>query len=257
VRAASGWTRPLILSTEGVHAQPVRSSHTKRITVGINMQLPISPPIEKYPFIEMAVQQERIRRYLPAANQSTQKAFEFYLWNCTLCEAFHVSLHFSEILCRNALNRALTLRFGDAWFHNATLMKIMDSRFKDQLVEAVAQERKQHSDRTTAHHVTSSLTFGFWEHLTTKRFERLLWAKGIHAAFPGAPNGQTYSDLQRLIESVRRWRNRIAHHRAIFDKSPTRKHQDALQLMQWACANTSSWVSSISKLPAAVRLRPQ
>jgi hypothetical protein len=220
------------------------------------MQLPISPPIEKYPFIEAAVQQERIRRYLPAANYNIEKAFEFYLWNCTLCETFHVSLHFSEILCRNALNRALTHRFGQVWFENDTLMKIMDPRFRDQLVDAVVRERKQHRDRTTAHHVTSSLTFGFWEHLTTKRFERLLWAKGIHSAFPGAPNGQTYSDLQRLIESVRRWRNRIAHHRTIFDKNPTHKHQDALQLMQWACADTSSWVSSISKVPAAVRLRP-
>jgi hypothetical protein len=222
-----------------------------------NMQLPNAPTTVVFPAIETAVQPERIRRYMPAAGMDGDRAFKFYLWNCALCEAFHISLHFCEIVCRNALNRVLTARCGAAWYENTTLLQIMDPRFRQDLQHSIDTERKQHGSRMTAHHVVSSLHFGFWEHLATKRFERFLWAKGIHVAFPLAPPHRTYEDLQRLIESVRRWRNRIAHHRAIFDKGPTRKHQDALELIGWICADTSAWVSSVSRVPVAISLRPK
>jgi hypothetical protein len=194
---------------------------------------------------------------MPVASSDDQMAFRFYLWNCALCEAFFISLHFAEIVCRNALNRALVSRCGPQWHENATLQILLQDRFRAELVEAVRKERRQHGGNLTSHHVVSALTFGFWEHLATKRFERFLWARGIHSAFPGAPANKTYADLHDLLESVRRWRNRIAHHRAVFDKGPMRKHQDALQLIKWACGDTGTWVASVSKVPAAIALRPK
>jgi hypothetical protein len=133
----------------------------------------------------------------------------------------------------------------------------LEDRFRAELAEAVGKERDQHGASLTPHHVVSALTFGFWEHLATKRFERYLWAKGIQYAFPNAPKGKTFEDLHALIESVRRWRNRIAHHRAIFDKGPSRKHQDALELIKWVCGDTATWVASVSKVPTALALRPK
>jgi len=221
------------------------------------MQLPNGPSGEKFPLVEKALQSERIVRYMPAAGREKAVAFKFYLWNCALCEAFFSSLHFSEITCRNAIHQALLGRGDLGWFENTTFKGILDDRFRKELLEAVRQERLQHGDKVSPHHVVSALTFGFWEHLATKRFERYLWAKGIHHAFPHAPKGKTYEDLHKLMESVRRWRNRIAHHRAIFDKGPMRKHQDALELIQWVCGDTATWVASISRVPIAIGLRPQ
>lgn len=220
------------------------------------MQLPTSPDPETLPSIEAALQRERVERYMPVAFGDDAMAFRFYLWNCALCEAFFISLHFAEIVCRNAMNRALMSRSGPQWYDNATLQMLLQDRFRVELAEAVRKERQQHGGSLTSHHVVSALTFGFWEHLATKRFERFLWARGIHSAFPGAPANKTYSDLHDLIESVRRWRNRIAHHRAVFDKGPMRKHQDALQLIKWACGYTGAWVASVSKVPGAIALRP-
>jgi hypothetical protein len=221
------------------------------------MQLPNAPCDKKFPFVEAALQAERLQRYRPAAGNNPILAMQFYLWNCALCESFHVTLHFSEIVCRNALNRALIARGGSQWFENETLIKILDTRYSHELKEAVAEERRQHKNKMTCHHVVSALTFGFWEHLTTKRFERFLWAKGVQVAFPGAPKNLTYQDIQQKIESVRRWRNRIAHHHAVFDKRPTHKHQDALTLIGWVCSDTKEWVSSQSKVPIALSLRPK
>jgi hypothetical protein len=221
------------------------------------MQLLNSPSDKTFPEIQKALESARLSRYFRAAGNNDQTAFRFYLWNCALCEAFHLSLHVAEIVCRNAIHQALIRRGDPKWFENHTFRTLLEGRFRSELNDAVEKERRQHGLGMTPNHVVSALTFGFWEHLTTKRFERFLWAKGIHGSFPHAPNKSTYEDLHGLIESVRRWRNRIAHHRAIFDKGPTRKHQNAIELINWVCDSTGQWVSAESKVPGAVTLRPK
>jgi hypothetical protein len=134
------------------------------------MQLTNAPGPREFQSIEIVLQAERIDRYMPAAGKERAAAFRYYLWNCALCEAFYLPLHFSEIVCRNALHNALIARAGPTWYENATLLTILDERFRAELREAVSKERYQHGRRLTAHHVVSALTFGFWEHLATKRF---------------------------------------------------------------------------------------
>jgi hypothetical protein len=220
------------------------------------MQLTILPSDEVLPKVALAIQTERLARYFPAAGGEIQSAFKLYLWNCAICEAFFLPLHFCEILTRNAIHKALLTRGVERWFEDETFHKLLDPRFKKELDLAIRQEKKQHGNKLTGHHIVSALTFGFWEHLTTKRFDRYLWAKGIAPAFPFAPKDKTYKDVQTLIESVRRWRNRIAHHHAIFDKGPVRKLQDADELIKWSCGDTATWVASVSRIQYAVALRP-
>lgn len=205
----------------------------------------------------MAMQQERINRYLPVSRHNRELAFQYYLWNCTLSESFYFSLHCAEVVSRNALHNGLLKRAGEHWFRDRVFCGILDVQYQNELKSAEAKESLQHRGRLTAHHVVSALTFGFWEHLTTKRFERYLWAKGIRNVFPNAPTEMTLVEVHNLIESVRRWRNRIAHHRAIFDKGPMKKHSEALSLISITCSETSSWVASVSKVPSAIALRPE
>jgi hypothetical protein len=47
------------------------------------------------------------------------------------------------------------------------------------------------------------------------------------------------------------------HHRAILDRKPARKHQGALDLIRWVCADTAAWVASSSRVPTASTLRPK
>ncbi|MDD3289253.1 MAG: Abi family protein [Alphaproteobacteria bacterium] len=221
------------------------------------MQLPSSPNPQEMPYFEAALQPERLNRYMAAAEDDKDQAVRLYLWNCTLCEAFLIPLHFSEIVCRNALQRSLKAKLGNNWYENETFLKILDERYRCELAEAIKQERKQQGGAMTAHHVVSALSFGFWQHLVTKRFDRLLWSAGIKTHFPNAPAHKSREDLSELIEKIRRWRNRIAHHRAIFDKGPMFKYQAAIELIKWVCPTTAAYVASISKVPAVIELRPK
>ncbi len=186
-----------------------------------------------------------------------RKALAIVKRHFAVCEAFYIPLHFSEIAFRNAMQRQLLARAGPIWFAEESFVQLLDPRFASELSYAVNAERKQHGAALTSHHVVSALTFGFWEHLLTKRFERYLWAKGISLSFPNAPKGMTNRDVHTLVESLRRWRNRIAHHHAIFDRGPMRKHADALCLLEWICSDTYKWVASISRVPSAISLRPK
>lgn len=220
------------------------------------MQLTNSPTAKQFQAIEKAIQSERLARYLPAAGKNKTLAFRYYLWNCALSESFYLPIHFSEVLCRNAIHRQLVFRLGEKWYEHTTFRNLLDPKFRSELDGAIADERAQHSSQMTNHHVVSALHFGFWEHLTTKRFERLIWHRGIGHNFPGAHFSKNRQDLHDLIESVRRWRNRIAHHNAIFDKSPSRKLQDTMDLIKWVCADTSAWLATVCTAQAVLNARP-
>jgi hypothetical protein len=253
------------LSTGGAYAtSPQLTAHATNTRV--NVQLINAPSSEQFPAIELALQPERVACYMAAGGKRKEGAFSVYLWNCSIGEAFYIPLHFCEVACRNGVHRALIARLGEKWYSDSLLTSLMDERFARELKAAIEGERKKLADEArrqrreqaefTCHHVVSAVTFGFWEHLTTKRFARLLWAKGIRVSFPHAPKDKTYEDLQRLIESVRRWRNRIFHHEPLFDKSPSRKHQDAMELLSWTCCDTSAWVRSVSRVQAVINDRP-
>jgi hypothetical protein len=222
----------------------------------MNAQLPEPPTSPIFPTVIAAMQRERLMRYMPAAHRDENVAFRFYLWNCHLSQSFHHALHFAEIVTRNALARALQRRCG-VWRNDHIFRSVLGEEYTKELDRCIKQEFEQHRDYMTDNHIISALSFGFWNQIATKRFERFLWARGVSQVMPGAGPEVTRQDVHDLIESIRRWRNRIAHHRAIFDKGPMRKHQDALLLISWACADTGHWVSSISKVPAAIALRPK
>lgn len=178
------------------------------------------------------------------------------MWNCALSEAFYLPLQMAEIAARNAIHRALIARVGNNWFQDAKLTGLLSQRYQTELANCIAEETAQHGANMTCHHVCSGMTFGFWEHLTTKRFHRLLWKWGIQHNFPNAPMGTTPLDLHDLIEKVRRWRNRIAHHKAIFDKGPASKYHDTISLIRWVCTDTASWVASISNVQQVINAKP-
>jgi len=108
----------------------------------------------------------------------------------------------------------------------------------------------------TAHHLVSELSFGFWQHLLTKRFQRVLWPRGMSDTFPNLPVTMGRQDVHDRVETIRKWRNRIAHHKPVFDQGPMRKHQETIQMIRWVCQETADWVTANSKVTAAIDLRP-
>jgi hypothetical protein len=206
------------------------------------MQLINLPNIEDLNVISTAVEPERLWRYDVNKTKNLEESMSFYLWNAELCREFYHPLHFAEILCRNRINFALKLQFTAKWYENESFRRLISERYKDELDQVLEEEREQHGAKMNSNHIVSALSFGFWGHMATKRFNRTLWKFGIHKTFAGATSKHTREDLFKLIETVRRWRNRIAHHRAIFDKDPKQKFDDTSKLISWCCLDTAAWI---------------
>ena len=223
----------------------------------MNIQLPEPPNPVELAAIQAAIHPTRLSRYRPASNGSTESAFRIYVWNGSLCESFHIVVHFCEICTRNAIHKAVSAQYGQQWFRSDRFREPLSQRFRDELDYAMRDEFDQHGKAMTENHIVSAMTLGFWEHLTTKRFKRHLWRNGIQISFPSAPAGKGLDELRERIIKLRQWRNRIAHHRAIFDKSPMRKYQEALELISWSCQITSTWVAHAASVPVAISLRPK
>jgi hypothetical protein len=220
------------------------------------VQLPIEPNEAQFAAIIAAVHDDRIERYLPAAQGAREDAFRLYLWNCALCESFYLPLHFAEVAVRNAIHGRLMDRIGDQWFDNVLIRNTLGERQSADLGELVRTEQQRHGNGMTAHHLVSELSFGFWQHMLTKRFARILGPRGMTDAFPNLPNELGRQEIHDRVETIRKWRNRIAHHKPIFDQGPSKKHQEALQLIRWVCHDVADWVTAAAKVTAAIDLRP-
>lgn len=220
------------------------------------MQLPTVPTEPQLAAILSALHDDRIDRFLPAASGSREDAFRLYCWNCTICEAYYLPLHFAEIAVRNAINSHLIDRLGEEWFDNRALIGSLEDSRKADLIGLLAAERRKHGEAMTCHHLVSELSFGFWLHLLTKRFGRIIWASGMKAAFPNLPNALDRQDVYDRVEIINKWRNRVFHHKPIFDRGPSTKHNDLLQLIRWISHDLADWVTQASMVTNAIQLRP-
>ncbi len=52
-------------------------------------------------------------------------------------------------------------------------------------------------------------------------------------------------------------RNRIAHHRAVFDKRPMAEHTNMVALIGWICLDVRWMLGHLTKVPGAINLRPR
>ena len=159
-------------------------------------------------------------------------------------------------MCRNAIHKRLIGRWGDQWFEHPSLLSRVSKADRDELSHVLSEERGQHGAAFTAHHLVSGLSFGFWQHMLTKRYERPLWEMGLRTSFPLLPNAMGRQDVHDRVENIRRWRNRIAHHRAIFDKGPSAKYQECLQFVRWVSDDVGDWLAAGARVSVAINLRP-
>jgi hypothetical protein len=219
------------------------------------MQHPFSVMPTVLAAIEATISAARLERYLPISGDR-QLALRTYTWNARLCEQFILPVQLAEICVRNALNRALVSKFGVNWFSNASLFSPLPDRLKNEISQAVKSERNQHGDAFSVNHMVSALSFGFWVHLTTKSAIRLIWGGKLPALFAHLPGGTADQQVFEKIDQLRKFRNRLAHHNAIFDKRPAAEYRNIQDIIGWACPDTLWFMRQLVNPAAVINQRP-
>ncbi|MBQ7518057.1 MAG: Abi family protein [Bacteroidales bacterium] len=182
----------------------------------------------KYPDYENAFSAARLNRFLKACRGDKVSALTLYRHNVKLCQKFYGVLNIFEVVLRNAINEHYKIYFSDSnWIrHQIVPGGMLENHPQRIFVEKCIVELDK-ANRYTNDRIVSSVTFGFWTHLFSRQ-PFALGGQSILHIFPGKTKGLGQRAIYNELQSIKDFRNRIAHHEAIcFDGTGAKNTQPA------------------------------
>lgn len=195
--------------------------------------------------------QERMDTYVKAAGGDLKRAVRLYTWNVAISSAFWGSFSVLEVALRNAIHTQLTRLAGrDDWWEGQTGLR--DSE-RDRVKDASETAKRLHPTSCNPGHVIAELTLGFWVGLLANRHHQRLWEHKLQHAFPHLVDQRR--ELHRKLESLRKLRNRIAHHEPIFARNLAADHAQLLKVIEAISPDAVTWVRQNSRVEHVLDLR--
>jgi hypothetical protein len=198
----------------------------------------------------------RLARFGRGITTDRHYCLRLYVWNARLCEEFYLPCQMAEVAVRNAIHSTLTRRFSTKWFDNAGFTSRLVVKYRDELQRVVGNQTKVRGVSLTEDHIVAELTFGFWVHLLTARYEDLLWQGGMFRSFPhaGALERQHVHDK---VDQLRHFRNKVAHHFAIFDQRPVVENRNLMELVEMICPETAWLIRQLANPAKIISAKPR
>ena len=199
---------------------------------------------------------DRMSKYLRATHGGLSDALALYNWNTAVSAAFYGPLQWLEVALRNSIDNCLAEAYGDSWyFHkDARLDYICRRQVKE------ARDRLERNNQAiTRSRMVAALSFGFWVTLLSRggmssakgakaNFEMTLWRPALHKAFPNRP-GLARKQAYQPLDYLRTFRNRIAHHEAIFERDLRRDYERIVRVTGWISPEARAWIEEHSRVP--------
>ena len=169
----------------------------------------------KYQDYEKAFSPARLNKYLKACNGDTTAALTLYRHNVKLCQKCYGILNIFEIVLRNAINEHYKAHFSDPeWIrHQLVPGGMLENHPQRQSILKIISDLDA-IGKYTNDRVVSSVTFGFWTHLFSRR-PFALGGQSLLQVFPARTKGLGQRAIYNELQDVKTFRNRIAHHEAI------------------------------------------
>lgn len=182
----------------------------------------------KYSNYEKAFSPARLNKYLKACGGDTVAALTLYRHNVKLCQKFYGVLNIFEVVLRNAIDEHFKTYFADpGWIKNQLLPGgMLETHPQKAVVEKTIQDLVK-KGRYTNDRLVSSVTFGFWTYLFTKK-PFAAGGKTLLQIFPAKAHGLGQRAVYNELQAIKDFRNRIAHHEAIcFDDTGAKNTRPA------------------------------
>ena len=220
------------------------------------MQLTFSCAPPSHDAIERTMSAARLGRYMAEARNDRYYALRLYIWNVSLCQALYLPVQMCEVAFRNAMHGSLVQKFGATWHRVEAFRLTLPKRLLDELDAAIANERTVYGPRMTVDHVVSALSFGFWQNLLTQKYDGALWPKLFASSFPALPARIGRLHLYQRVDRLRLLRNRLAHHKPIFDRGPGADFVNIVELTGWMCPQTAWMLGRLARVRQTINSKP-
>lgn len=169
-----------------------------------------------------------------------QMAVELYQWNAELSSRFFFPLHIYEVMLRNAISEAISLRYGQDWPINTVFVNSLNGLDRNTLSKAIG------GNYLGVGKLLPELKFVFFENMLTSRHDGRIWNRYIHDIFPFSPAmsaAQLRSTLKSSCYKIRKFRNRCGHHEPIFNNQYLDEIYPLIEdSIKWRNHNTYLWL---------------
>ena len=190
----------------------------------------------------------RLAPYMAMADNQLEAALRLYQLNASLSAALYGPLQTLEVTVRNSMDRQLTDRFGATWdVPGAILFQKQQRDDIDKAVREISVNERGAPVDWTHDQLVAELNFGFWVGALNPKNDVEVWRKALWKSFPNRPKGIERKDVQGALNSVRRLRNRVAHHCRIIHRDLVADHRTILEVLGWICVDTRDWTESLSQ----------
>jgi len=247
---------------------------TKHHTIKVKIFFGLEKYKMKFKDFRQYFSEARVDRYLLATGNSKRRAIQLYKDNLKASQAFHPLIGVFEVVLRNRLNDILTTHFNDPdWIINQKSVFMSDPSLKfifkrtghkrtnDFLKrEIIKAETRLQKTRTplTSSKIIAEQTLGFWTDLFEVHHYRLLSGKPIKI-FHSLPAGYGRKEVNRELDKVRRFRNRINHNEPIcfngnqINFTETLEvHKSITNLLTWIDPEINKLISDIDKVKKTI-----
>jgi hypothetical protein len=189
--------------------------------------------------LERTLSPARLSPYLAATGNHPENAIRLYEQNTLLSESLYGVLQGLEIALRNSVHERLSSVTGsETWWARLPLAP-------DQLamLQKAEDALRREGKPLDAGRIVAELSFGFWTSLFGPRYSAL-WNKHLVKAFPRRPLQR--SEVQVRLNSIRKLRNRVAHHEPILSRPLQKDVNQIFDALSWIDPITARWVRSNS-----------
>ncbi len=192
----------------------------------------------------------RFRAYLETSGGEHEKAVALYNWNAKISAAFLEIIYHLEVLFRNSIDRQFEATDPDApltilkphpWLCDPAVLTVESREKVNEAIGRLQRERKP----PTRDRVVASLSFGFWQALFSGVYEGL-WRTTLSGAFPHGTGRRR--EVARLSGPILHFRNRIAHHEAIFSSDLQARYGQILALAEIIDPEAARYIEEISRV---------
>ena len=199
---------------------------------------------------------ERFGSYLKAAGHDQVVAFELYVWNAHMGEAFYTPLQAAEIALRNRIDICLRANFGEHWWRSEAFLLLIAADKRRAIRTVEKRVLKRELPLVTAQ-IVAGLSFGFWIEVLKPHFAIVSWNETFSEIFPHVPGGESQETLLEKVISIVELRNRISHHEPIFQRDLSKDYATVMTLLKWMCPSTHDWIKPHCRVPAVLRQKPK
>lgn len=198
----------------------------------------------------------RLATYVRAAGGDVDRAVDLYLWNAAVAGALWEVLGHVEVVLRNVLHDALTVRHQrrgrtGQWYDDPG--RELSQHARDDITRA-----KQRLQRAGAPllpgKIVAELSFGFWRFLLARRYTANLWP-ALRPALPYLP-GTDRRLLEAPVARLHVLRNRVAHHEPLLAEPLPDRYTDLLDVVEFVHPQLRSWLDTHNHVLTTLAQRP-